>query len=142
MASIPEENTTLVRRFLTDVVAGEDRDAFGAFVAEDIVDHNLVFGDSHPRKADSGLAQSVLAAAGDIDIEIEDLVAAEDTVAVRATVSGTHHGSLRDLAPTKASFEIAYVWFYRIEEGKIAEVWSLPDGLGIVQQLTATAEDP
>lgn len=142
MTTPPQENTALVRRFLTDVVAGADRAAFEAFAAEDFVDHNLVFGDDQPHEADSGMAQSVLAAAGDIDIAIEQLVAADDSVAVRATVRGTYHGSLRNLALSGTSFEVPYVWFYRIEDGQIAEVWSLPDGLGIVRQLAATAEDP
>lgn len=140
MPPTPQENTALVRRFLTDVVAGSDNDALGAFVTDDAVDHNLVFGDSKTRRTTDAMDQSVLAAIGDIDLEIEDIVAADDTVAVRATVSGTHQGSLLDLTPTGKSVEIAYVWFCRIEDGQIAEVWSLPDGLGLVQQLDAISE--
>jgi predicted ester cyclase len=86
------------------------------------------------------LGQSVLAAVGDIDLWIEASVAEGDTVAVRATVRGTHQGSLLDLDPTGKSVEIAYVWFFRIKDGQIAEVWSLPDGLGLVQQLDAIPE--
>lgn len=85
MATTPQENASLVRRFLTDVVADE-------------------------------------------------------RVAVRATVTGTHRESLVDLAPNGASFEIGYVWFGRIENGQIAEMWSLPDGLGLLQQLDAIPE--
>lgn len=87
MGTTPQENASLVRRFLTDVVADE-------------------------------------------------------RVAVRATVTGTHRESLVDLAPNGASFEITYVWFGRIEDGRIAEMWSLPDGLGLLQQLDAIPEVP
>lgn len=142
MTSLPQRNAALVRRFLTDVVAGEDQDAFEAFVAEDVVDHNLVFGGEQPHERDWGFAPSVLAAAGDIDVEVEQLVSADDSVAVRATVSGTYHDSLRNLALSGASLDVAYVWFYRIEDGQIAEVWSLPDALGIVQQLTGNDRQP
>jgi len=142
MTTTPQENAALVRRFLTDVVAGGDIDALDAFVTEDVVDHNLVFGGGRNREMADVIGQSVLAAVSDVDFVIEDVVTEGDIVAVRATVGGTHEGSLFDLAPTGESFEIAYAWFYRIENGRIAEVWSLPDGLGLVQQLDAIPEEP
>lgn len=132
MTTTPEENRALVRRFLTDVVAGGDTDAAGAFVTEDVDEHNLVFGDGHDDVTASG--GRVLAAA-DVEVAIEEVVATDDRVAVRATVTGTHRGSLVNLAPTGESFEIAYAWFCRIDDGQIAEIWSLPDGLGLMQQL-------
>jgi len=139
MLPTTRENAALVRRFLTDVVVGGDTDALDAFVTEDVVDHNLVFGDGHGREVVTALGWSVLAAA-DVDVEIEDVVAADDKVAVRATVTGIHEQSLMDLAPTGASFEIGYVWFCRIEDGRIAESWSMPDGLGLMQNLGAIPE--
>jgi predicted ester cyclase len=142
VTSTPAENAALVRRFLTDVVAGGDHDALDAFVTDDVVDHNLVFGDEEARNAGDVFGQSVLAAVGDVGVEIEEVVAADSIVAVRATVSGSYRRSLLDFAQTRPSFEIAYAWFYRIEDGRIAEVWSLPDGLGLVQQLDATPDRP
>jgi hypothetical protein len=47
-----------------------------------------------------------------------------------------------DLAPTGKSFTITYAWFCRIADGRIAEVWSLPNGLGLLQQLDALPEPP
>jgi predicted ester cyclase len=46
-----------------------------------------------------------------------------------------------DLAPTGRSFEIACAWFCRIENDRIAEIWSLPDGLGPLTQLDAVPEE-
>jgi predicted ester cyclase len=142
MTTTQQENAALVRRFLTDVVAGGDVDAIDAFVSEDVAEHDLVFRDGRTREETDVTGHSVLPAVGDVELDIEELVAADDAVAVRATVSGTHRGSLLDLAPTGETFEIAYAWFYRIEHGQIAEVWSLPDGLGLVQQLDATPGEP
>lgn len=136
MGTTPQENAALVRRFLIDIVAGGDIDAVDAFVSEDVVDHNLVFEDGSEGQAVTTLGWKILAAA-DVDIDIEDVVATGERVAVRATVTGTHRESLMDLAPTGETFEIAYVWFCRIDEGEIIEIWSLPDGLGLMQQLGA-----
>lgn len=134
METTPEENEALVRRFLTDVIEGGDTDASDAFVAEDVVDHDLVFGDEPESDAVTALGWQVLAAA-DVEITIRDMVATDHQVAVRATVSGTHRESLIDLAPTGESFEIAYVWFCRIEGSRIAEIWSFPDAFGLLSQL-------
>ena len=65
-----------------------------------------------------------------------------EKVAVRATATGTHRESLLDLAPTGRSFEIAYAWFCRVDDGQIAAIWSLPDGLGLLQQLDAIPRLP
>lgn len=139
MAVTPQENAALVRRFLTNVVAGGDTDAVSVFLADDVVSHNLVFGDGEGREGMTALGWRVLAAA-DVDVDIADVIATEEQVAVRGSVTGIHRESLMDLAPTGASFEIAYVWFCRIEDGEIAEIHSLPDGLGLMQQLDAIPE--
>lgn len=141
MAITPRENAALVRRFLTDVVGSGDTDAVSVFLADDVVVHNLVFGDDRRRAGATALGWKVLAAA-DVEVEIVDVVASVERVAVRASVTGTHSESLMDLAPTGASFEIAAVWICRIEDGRIAEIWSLPDGLGLMNQLGAIPDLP
>lgn len=134
MGATPEESAALVRRFLTDVVEGGDADAGEAFVAEGVVVHDLVFGDDSESGAEATLGRQVLAAA-DVEITIRDLLTDADRVAVRATISGTHRESLLGLATSGESFEIACVWFCRLEEGTIAEIWSFPDGFGLADQL-------
>ena len=143
MKTTREENAALVRRFLTDVVAGGDTDAVETLVTEDVADRNPVFGPDRCSEQESvtGLGRNVLAAS-DVDIDIEAVVATDEQVAMRATVAGTHRESLMDLAPTDVSFEIVYAWFYRIENGRITEIWSLPDGLGLMQQLGVIPEFP
>lgn len=135
MISPPRENTALVRRFLTDVIAGGDTDALGIFLTDDAVSYQPALEERMGGETD--LHWCVLAAA-DIDIRVDEIVAANDHVAVRGTITGIHRESLVDLVPTGRSFEIACVWFCRIEDGQINEIWSLPDGLSLLQQLDAT----
>ena len=91
MKTTREENAALVRRFLTDVVAGGDTDAVETLVTEDVADRNPVFGPDRCSEQESvtGLGRNVLAAA-DVDIDIEAVVATDEQVAMRATVAGTH----------------------------------------------------
>ena len=140
MAPPSRENAALVRRFLLDVVACGDTNAVADLLAADVGDHHLVFeGDQHQGVA-TELGRQALASA-DVDLHVEDVVASGERVAVRGRVTGTHQESLMDLAPTGRSFEIACAWFFRIEHDQIAEIWSLPDGLGLLTQLDAVPEE-
>lgn len=134
MPTEAEENASLVRRFLTDVVADGDRDGLEAFVAEGISYHNLAVDSSSDLAEMDSLGRGVLAAA-DVDIDVVQTVAEDDMVAVRATISGTSGGLPFDLGASGKDFEIAHVSFYRIEDGRIAESWSLHDRLGLAEQL-------
>lgn len=138
MGSTPRENAALVEEYLTGVIAAGDTDALDVFLTDSAVDHHVI-GDRLGSETANPWCWRVLAAA-DIDITIENVVAAEEMVAIQGTVTGTHRESLVDLAPSGRSFEIAVAWFCRIEDGRIAEMWSLPDALGLIRQLDANPQ--
>lgn len=140
MPPTSRENAALVRRFLTDVVACGDTNAVSEFLASGASDHQLVFDGARGRDTVTGLGWRALASA-DADLQVESVVASDDRVAVRGRVTGTHQASLMDLAPTGRSFAIACMWFFRIEHDQIAEIWSLPDGLGLLKQLDAVPDE-
>lgn len=126
MSSTRRENAALVREFITDVLAGGDLDALDVFLSDAAVDHYPPLAES-PVPAMQATVYRVLGAA-DVDIAIEEVVAESEMVAVRGTVSGSHRASIVDTTATGRTFEISYAWFCRIEEGQIAEIWSVPDG--------------
>lgn len=134
MPTAAEENASLVRRFLTDVVADGDRDGLAAYVAEEISFHDLAVGSSSDLAEMDSLGRGVLAAA-DVEIDVVQTVAEDDMVAVRATISGESGGLPFELGASGKHFEIAHVSFYRIEDGRIAESCWLHDRLGLAEQL-------
>ncbi len=71
----------------------------------------------------------------DLKLTVEFTITEEDKVAVRWTATGTHNGDFRGIAPTGKQINIAGVAIYRVAGGKIVEVWSQPDTLGLLQQL-------
>jgi predicted ester cyclase len=70
-------------------------------------------------------------------IEVDDLVAEDNKVAVRGTVHGVHNGPLNDIPPTGKQIAIALFITYRIANGKIVEHWMLTDMLALLQQIGA-----
>jgi len=71
----------------------------------------------------------------DLHRNIEDIAAEGDKVWIRATITGTHTGEYRGLAPTGKKIIITAVPIYRIVEGKIIEGWSVADFLDLYKQL-------
>jgi len=59
--------------------------------------------------------QQVRSAFPDFHITIDTIISESEWVAVRATIRRTQHGQLR---------VSRVIWFVRIEEGKMAELWT------------------
>jgi predicted ester cyclase len=73
----------------------------------------------------------------DLHFTIEDIVAAEDKVAIRATVHCTHLGLFMGMPPTGKQAIWTGIDISRIAGGKIVELWAEYDYLGLMQQLGA-----
>ena len=58
-----------------------------------------------------------------------------DIVVTRWTASGKSVGNFLILPPTGKTIEYTGLSMYRIEEGKIAEIWETRNTMGIMQQL-------
>jgi steroid delta-isomerase-like uncharacterized protein len=72
----------------------------------------------------------------DIQAHIEDIFAAEDKVAVRLRLRGTHTGEFLGFAPTGRTIEYVSHEFYRIADGLIAEEWICSDTATLLRQLS------
>ncbi len=81
--------------------------------------------------------QLVLKALPDYRIQIEDIFAAEDRLAMRFTASGTHQGELLGYAPTGKTVKINQINLYRFDGDKLAETWQLMDVAGFLRQIGA-----
>lgn len=115
----PEENAALARRYLADVVAANEPAARNAFLTEDARVHDLGIGRSEVGWPVPGEVTAV---------DVADVIATEDRVAARGTVRG-------HTAPDGDPYAVAGAWFCHVEDGRIAELWSLPVGLGPVRRL-------
>jgi hypothetical protein len=65
----------------------------------------------------------------------EEMIAEGDRVVVRWSGVGRHQAELMGLPATHRQVRLSGIGIFRIAEGKIAEVWSLWDRLGELQQL-------
>jgi steroid delta-isomerase-like uncharacterized protein len=72
----------------------------------------------------------------DLEARIDDLVAAEDRVAVRVTFRGTHEGEFQGIPASGRTIQYVSHEFYRVENGVIVEEWICSDMASLLCQLS------
>lgn len=77
-------------------------------------------------------------------MEIVETIAADDSVVVRCTVTGTHKGigklpvngaMLIGVNPTGKRFEVQHIHWYKLKDGKIVDHRANRDDIGMLRQL-------
>ena len=131
-----EANKELINRFTQEINAG-NWDALDELLTEDFKRHCQATPDVviNSREEFKKLQESFISSMPDQKITTEMLIAEEDLVAVYATYSGTMTGPMGDFPPTGKSTASKFMTFFRIEEGRIAELWVEWDNVNMLTQL-------
>ena len=139
--SMLERNKQLVRQMNADVWNEADVDAIDGYYTADFVLHFLP--DGSDVRGIEGLREHVRehrAAFPDWTEDIKRIVAEGDLVVIHYVSSGTNRGQWLGEPPTGREVRINEISIFRIEEGRIAEQWLLPD-IGTMEQQLAGAGD-
>ena len=81
-------------------------------------------------------AEVIKRAFPDIQVHIQDIVAAGDQVALRVILRGTHSGEFLGIPATGRSIHYVSHEFYRIADGLIAEEWICSDTGTLMRQIS------
>jgi steroid delta-isomerase-like uncharacterized protein len=134
---VPEQNKAVVTRFVDAFKNDANHDIVDELFATDFV-HHLKDPRLPPgRDAMKLLGQSIVAAFPDVQATVEDLLVDGDKVIERTTARGTHSGEFNGVPPTGKEVTWTEIHIYRLENGKVVELWSEIDFLGLMSQLTA-----
>jgi steroid delta-isomerase-like uncharacterized protein len=116
------ENEKIVLRSLEAFEAADER-AMRGLVTSDFVVHSLPEGFSEDADGNLQLAQLMKAALPDYKLDVQDIFAGGDKVAVRFVIRGTHRGELFGVPPSSRALNLRGIEIYRLVGGKIAEYW-------------------
>lgn len=129
-----KDNEAVIRRFYEELF-NQRREA----VAQEIISPAYMdYGHSPPGRGPEGALDDfhgVMAVSNDAHFDIECMVAAGDTVAVRWTGQMTHTGPIMGVEPTGKRLALSGMSFYRLADGKITETRNQTDMLGFLGQL-------
>ncbi len=126
-------NVAAVRRLIEEGFTAGDLAVCDDVVAEDLIEHQR--GLQSGREGAKETIRTLHTWFTDFRLEIEDLVATDDMVWIRARGSGVNTGSVLGRPPTGRSFEITVFDALRLVDGRIVEHWGVPDQLGMLIQL-------
>ena len=131
----PAGNAELVRAGFAVFNTG-DVDQCLALVAPDLVINLAELPEpQHGRETWQQGFEMMRRAFPDLRAHVEDVVAAEDKVAVRVRFRGTHAGEFLGFPATGRTVEYVSHEFYRIADGLIAEEWICSDMATLFRQL-------
>lgn len=129
-----EENKALVRRYMEESFNQGNISVIDQLVSSDFVYHQSA-GRDLSTEAYKKMAIMTQNAFPDGHMEMDDLFAEGDKVACRFTVIGTHTGEYQGIPPTGKKITFQAINIFRVADGKIAEIWSRVNLLGVMQQL-------
>ena len=128
------ENVAVVRRFFEEVFNQGREDVIDEIISPDYVD----YGHEPPGRGPAGALddfRGVRSVSNDAHYDIEDVVAADDTVAVRWTGRLTHTGPFGAVEPTGKTLRLTGMSFYKVRDGQIVETRNASDMLGFFGQM-------
>jgi steroid delta-isomerase-like uncharacterized protein len=136
-ATTPEENKALVERWFAALSGGASEDVANLAAAD------IVYHDPSPREeSQTGGTEEWASDRGqdypDLEVTVEQMIAEGDMVASYQRYTGTQQGDVEDergVPATGLATEWVSMGLFRIECGKIAEVWAVADDLGRLQRL-------
>ena len=133
------EHKRLARLFYEPFNTG-DVAVFDEVLADDWVEHPLAPGQAPGREGYKPLVQGIKGGMPDLRVEVQDVVAEGDRVAVRSVLSGTPQGPFMGVDGDGRSFAIMTMDLHRFEDGRIVETWHVEDWMDAVRQLSPPGE--
>jgi steroid delta-isomerase-like uncharacterized protein len=130
------DNIEIITRFELAFRAG-DQPTIDELSAVDLVDHNPA-PDHEPTLA--GFKQKVAGFAAifpDIGEDLQDIIASGDTVATRWVVTGSQQKEFMGIPASGETIRVEGMNFYRLKDGRVTDIWTQFDAVGMMQQLGA-----
>jgi len=132
------ENIALVKRWYREVWRERKNETIYELLSPDAVVHGHTPSDApmHGPREFAAFAERIRRAFPDTDVVVDDVIAVDDKVAVRWSVTATHSGEGMG-SPTGKLVRVSGMTIARIVDGQIVEGWDVWDRLGMLEQIGA-----
>lgn len=130
------DNAAVLRQ-LFEAVNDNDTERMVDLVNDDIVIHTPAPGIGTGKEGMRQLMTIYYSSFSPRHVDVHDIVADGDRVAVRHTHYLTHNGEFAGIRPTGRELVVDGIELYRVQDGKPCEMWRHDDFLGLMRQLGA-----
>lgn len=143
MSAATERNKALVREITEELWNQRRLDSIPKFYAHDyVVDYRPYAPVREGHDAIRGMVERAWAAFPDYQEQLHDLIAEDDVVIARLTISGTHTGQWGVLPPTGKRVEFEEMLMLKFREGKVVWQRGVADNLTALRQLGVIPSPP
>ena len=132
-----ERNKALVRRVADEAWNRGNLEVIEEIFAPDYREHILRPGQEPGIEGYKGRVSMMRAAFPDLVLDIDELIAEGDRIALRYTLRGRHDGELAGIPASGQRMSSDGMAFARLQEGRIVERWQVHDELALLQQIGA-----
>ena len=137
-----QDNSTIVRRFVDEVINQGKMESAREFVWEDVVEQVPLPGQGPGLEGLKDILTAMRAAFPDIDFAIKEQISEGDKVASRFEWTGTHKAAFMGIPATGRPVRVWGIVIDRLVEGRIKDTRILMDTLGLMTQLGALPPPP
>jgi len=128
-----EENKKFIKAYYADFWNKHNFDSFDKYFTTDFVAH-FADGDQNYEQY-KGLCKAYLLSFPDIHFTTTDIIGEGEKVVKIWTAKATNKADFMGIPATGKQVIVKGINMFRIEDGKIAELWASMDNLGMLQQL-------
>jgi steroid delta-isomerase-like uncharacterized protein len=134
---MPQDNATIVRRFVDEVITQGNIDSAAQYVWEDVVEQVPLPGQGPGLDGLKDILRVMRAAFPDIVFSIQEQITEGDKVASRFEWTGTHKDEFLGVPATGRAVHVWGVVIDRLQDGRIKDTRIIMDTLGLMSQLGA-----
>ena len=134
MSTQIEQNKAIVRRNY-ETADKNDLTTFSEQLAPDIAVHLPGIPGPLNREALLQMMNVMFSGLTERQHVFEEQIAEDDKVATRLTLHAVHTGEFQGMPATGKQIAVRQIGIHRIRNGKIVEVWTSSDDVGMMQQL-------
>ena len=129
-----EQNCAVVRRFIDEAFNNGQTRLLTELIAPEHVTH-LPNGDHYGPEGVRIDIDCFRTAFPDLNLAIEEMIDAGDSVVYRFTARGTHEGAFMGVPPSGEQVTVSGIGIDRLSDGRSIERWVQYDSAGLLQQL-------
>lgn len=139
---IAQDNASIVRRFVDEVITNGNIEAAAHYVWEDVVEQVPLPGQGPGLDGLKDILRAMRSGFPDIVFSIQEQVAEHDKVASRFEWTGTHNGEFLGIPATGRPVRVWGVVIDRLEDGRIKDTRIIMDAFNMLTQLGVLPSPP